>query len=151
MNLLYSFIISKILVYMPVPTKYPWNFSFQKKCSSKYVVKNARNVTQFVRQPFSIEFQGFVKNFFFKYIQLAISNVNNLCHQEAWNWGGIFKRTNDHIFEKTLKIELSPIHQAYTLKVELTCFYWYTFVVWSSACDLNDRKLKMTAIDIIQG
>ena len=29
--------------------------------SSKYVVKNARNVTQFVWQPFSIEFQGFVK------------------------------------------------------------------------------------------
>jgi hypothetical protein len=26
-----------------------------------YVVKNARNVTQFVLQPFSIEFQGFVK------------------------------------------------------------------------------------------
>jgi hypothetical protein len=33
----------------------------RKKCSSKYVVKNARNVTQFVWQPFSIEFQGFVK------------------------------------------------------------------------------------------
>jgi hypothetical protein len=29
--------------------------------SSKYVVKNARNVTQFAWQPFSIEFQGFVK------------------------------------------------------------------------------------------
>ena len=40
--------------YMPVPTKYHWNISFQKKCSSKYVVKNARNVTQFVWQPFSI-------------------------------------------------------------------------------------------------
>jgi hypothetical protein len=26
---------------------------------------------------------------------------------------GIFKRTDDHIFEKTLKIELSPIPQAY--------------------------------------
>ena len=49
--------------YMPVPTKYHWNISFQKKCSSKYVVKNARNVSQFVYQPFSIEFQ---KNF--KYI-----------------------------------------------------------------------------------
>ena len=47
--------------YMLVPTKYHWNISFQKKCSSKYVVKNARNVTQFVWQPFSIEFQGFVK------------------------------------------------------------------------------------------
>jgi hypothetical protein len=34
--------------YMLVPTKYHWNISFQKKCSSKYVVKNARNVTQFV-------------------------------------------------------------------------------------------------------
>jgi hypothetical protein len=33
--------------YMPVPTKYHWNISFQKKCSSKYVVKNARNITQF--------------------------------------------------------------------------------------------------------
>jgi hypothetical protein len=47
--------------YMPVPTKYHWNISFQNKCSSKYVVKNARNVTQFVWQPLSIEFQGFVK------------------------------------------------------------------------------------------
>jgi hypothetical protein len=47
--------------YMPVPTKYHWNISFQKKCSSNYVVKNARNVKQFVWQPFSIEFQGFVK------------------------------------------------------------------------------------------
>jgi hypothetical protein len=42
--------------------------------------------------------------------------MDNLCHQEAWNWGGIFKRTDDHIFEKTLKIELSPIPQAYYLK-----------------------------------
>jgi hypothetical protein len=40
--------------YMPLPTKYHWNISFQKKFSSKYVVKNARNVTQFVWQPFSI-------------------------------------------------------------------------------------------------
>ena len=47
--------------YMPAPTKYHWNISFQNKCSSKYVVKNARNVTQFVWQPFSIEFQRFVK------------------------------------------------------------------------------------------
>ena len=30
--------------YMPVPTKYHWNISFQKKFS----LKNARNVTQFV-------------------------------------------------------------------------------------------------------
>jgi hypothetical protein len=50
--------------YMPAPTKYHWNISFQNKCSSKYVVKNARNVTQFVWQPFSIEFQGFVFVFF---------------------------------------------------------------------------------------
>ena len=47
--------------YMPVPTKYHWNICFQKKCSSKFVVKNARNVTQFVWLPFSIEFQGFLK------------------------------------------------------------------------------------------
>ena len=53
---------------MPVPTKCHWNISFQKKCSSKYVVKNARNVTQFVWQPFSIEFQGFVKKKRIKYI-----------------------------------------------------------------------------------
>jgi len=33
-------------------------YLFPEKCSSKYVVKNARNVTQFVWQPFSIEFQG---------------------------------------------------------------------------------------------
>ena len=37
------------------------NISFQKKCSSKFVVKNDRNVIQFVWQPFSIKFQGFVK------------------------------------------------------------------------------------------
>ena len=37
-------------------------YLFPEKCSSaKYVVKNAKNVTQFVWQPFSIEFQGFVK------------------------------------------------------------------------------------------
>jgi hypothetical protein len=39
----------------------------EKKCSSKYVVKNARNVTQFVWQPFSIEFQGFVKTNYWIY------------------------------------------------------------------------------------
>ena len=33
-----------------------------------YVVKNARNVTQFVWQPFSIEIQGFVKKKRIKYI-----------------------------------------------------------------------------------
>ena len=54
--------------YMPVPTKYHWNISFQKKCSSKYVVQNDRNVTQFVWQPFSIELQGFVKKKRIKYI-----------------------------------------------------------------------------------
>ena len=37
-------------------------YLYPEKFSSKYVVKNARNVTQFVWQPFSIEFQGFVKN-----------------------------------------------------------------------------------------
>jgi hypothetical protein len=47
--------------YMSVSTKYHWNISFQKKCSSKYVVKTVRNVTQFVWQHFSIQFQGFVK------------------------------------------------------------------------------------------
>jgi hypothetical protein len=36
-------------------------YLFPEKCSSKYVVKNARNVTQFVWQHFSIEFQGFVQ------------------------------------------------------------------------------------------
>jgi hypothetical protein len=49
-------------------------------------------------------------------MEMVISNENNLRHQEAWNWEGIFKCTDDHIFEKTLKIELSPIPQAYTLK-----------------------------------
>jgi hypothetical protein len=71
----------------PIPEAYPLKlndtnvtvaFFSKKKGSSKYVVKNARNVTQCVRQPFSIEFQGFVK-------KKRISNVNNLCHQEAWN------------------------------------------------------------------
>jgi hypothetical protein len=54
--------------YMPVPTKYHWNISFQNFFSSKYVVKNARNVTQFVWQTFSIEFQGFVKKKRIEYI-----------------------------------------------------------------------------------
>ena len=58
--------------YMPVPTKYHWNICFQKKCSSKFVVKNARNVTQFVWQPFSIEFQGFVK----KKLNICIKILN---------------------------------------------------------------------------
>ena len=31
---------------------------------------------------------------------------------------GIIKCTDDHIFEKTLKIELSPIPQAYTLNLK---------------------------------
>jgi hypothetical protein len=41
----------------------------------------------------------------------------------AWKCGGIFKRTDDHIFEKTLKIEFSPIPQAYPLKrvSDLSC------------------------------
>ena len=34
--------------------------------------------------------------------------------------GEFSKCTDDHIFEKTLKIELSPIPQAYTL---LSCFF----------------------------
>ena len=42
-------------------------YLFPEKCSLKYVVKNARNVTQFLWQPFSIEFQGFVKKMI-KYI-----------------------------------------------------------------------------------
>jgi hypothetical protein len=47
---------------------------------------------------------------------LYISNVNNLFCQEAW--GRIFKCTGDDIVEKTMKIELSPIPQAYTLKCD---------------------------------
>ena len=43
-------------------------YLFPEKCSSKYVVKDARNVTQFLWQPFSIEFQGFVQEKI-KYIQ----------------------------------------------------------------------------------
>ena len=44
---------------MLVPTKYYWNISFQKKSSSKYVVKNARSVTHFVRQTFfPLDFKG---------------------------------------------------------------------------------------------
>ena len=85
--------------------------------------------------------------------KLPISNVNNLCCQEAWNWGGIFKRTDDHTFEKTMKIELSPIPQAYTLK-SLTYYkvnkYWGTIwfiavfndiltavVIWGWSVDFN--------------
>ena len=60
--------------------------------------------------------------------KLPISNVNNLCCQEAWNWGGIFKCTDDHIFEKTMKIELSPIPLIDTYFV----FYFsgnFTFII----------------------
>ena len=74
--------------YMPEPTKYHWNISFQKKCSSaKYVVKNAKNVTQFVWQPFSIEFQGFVKKKM-KYI-LSNNRANSLHGSkkiESYDW-----------------------------------------------------------------
>jgi hypothetical protein len=100
--------------YMLVPTKYHWNISFQEKLPSKYVVKNARSVTHFVWQKLYSYGKVKGKGVFFK---LPISNVNNLCCQEAWNWGGIFKCTDDHIFEKTMKIELSSIPQAYTLKM----------------------------------
>jgi hypothetical protein len=51
---------SVLLLYAD-PHKISLNYLFPEECSSKYVVKNARNVTQFVLQPFSIEFQGFVK------------------------------------------------------------------------------------------
>ena len=43
------------------------------------------------------------------FLKLHISNVNNLCFHESWNGGVIFKCTDDHIFEKTMTIELSPI------------------------------------------
>ena len=34
--------------------------------------------------------------------------VSNLCFQEAWNWGEIFKRTDDHIFEKNMNQSCLP-------------------------------------------
>ena len=47
---------------MPVPgSENIIEISLSRKNVHRYVVKNARNVTQFVWQPFSIEFQGFVK------------------------------------------------------------------------------------------
>ena len=68
-----------VCYYMPVPKKYHWNISFQKKCSSKYVVKNARNETQFV-WPFSIEFLGFVI-FFLLNIYTRILDIMKLIEQ----------------------------------------------------------------------
>ena len=65
---------------------------------------------------------------------MPIYNVNNLCCQEAWNWGGIFKRTDVYIFEKTMKIDLSPIPQAYTLKLIMT-------ISWST-CTANSWYWK---------
>jgi hypothetical protein len=54
-------------------------------------------------------------------VKLIVKTI--VINQEAWNWWGIFKRTDDHIFEKTLKIEFSPIPQAYPLKrvSDLSC------------------------------
>ena len=48
---------------------------------------------------------------------------------------GIFKRTDDHIFEKTRKIELAPIPQVYTLKQ-----------VYSSTCSTRELSINMTTI-----
>ena len=45
-------LITVCCYYMLVPTKYQWNISFLKKLPSKYVVKNARSVTHFVKQTF---------------------------------------------------------------------------------------------------
>ena len=63
--------------------------------------------------------------------------------------GGFFKCTDDHIFEKTLKIELSPIPQAYTLKCSLyigwtvpTFVAFVSFSSFSSASSPNDNSLK---------
>jgi hypothetical protein len=55
---------------MPVPTKYHWNISFQKKCSSKYVVKNVRNVTpdNLCDNLFLLNFKGLSKKKRIKYI-----------------------------------------------------------------------------------
>jgi len=59
-----SFYIVLLLItvcyyYMFVLTKCHWNISFHKKLSSKYVVKNTRTVTHFVRQPFfPLNFKG---------------------------------------------------------------------------------------------
>jgi hypothetical protein len=39
-----------------------------------------------------------------------------ICVAKKLGIEGVFKRTDDHIFEKILKTELSPIPQAYTLK-----------------------------------
>jgi hypothetical protein len=45
-----------------------------------------------------------------------VGEVLALYRLKSLSLGGIFKRTDDHIFEKSLKIELSPIPQAYPLK-----------------------------------
>ena len=49
-----------VIIIWPCPQNIT-EISFQKTCSSKCVVNNARNVTQFVWLPFSIEFQEFVE------------------------------------------------------------------------------------------
>ena len=46
------------------------------------------------------------------------------------NFRGIIKCTDDHIFEKILKIELSAIPQAYTLKVK--CQYIFIVMLYSA-------------------
>jgi hypothetical protein len=64
---------------MLVSTKYHWNISFQKKLPSKYVVKNARSVTNFVWQ------------LFFQWISRVcqIKNIKYIVSLILWNYSTI--------------------------------------------------------------
>jgi len=57
------------------------------------------------------------------FLTLPISNINNLCRQEAWNWGGIFKRTYDHIFEKISYIPYPATTPLTNVINKLDCLY----------------------------
>ena len=75
-------------------------YLFPEKFSSKDLVKNDRNVTQFVWQPFSIEFQGFVKKKI-KYIH------QNLRYYETSFYGS--KKIESYVWEKNCNIWSSLI------------------------------------------
>ena len=60
--------------------------------------------------------------------------------------GGIFKRTDDHIFEKTMKIELSPIPQAYTLNSNILLTRTYVnklFVISGTIKQIVFKEIKI--------
>ena len=63
----------------------------------------------------------------------------------------IFKRTDDHIFEKTMKIELSPIPQAYTLNQVVKFLHNNSHQIILTVIKDRDLQLKNITYILIKG